>query len=70
MLIPASSWKKLWEFLFERGQIGGMATSSPLILAKWADTSNLDKMMRLVEHIDWADKHGNLPKSPPCSQLR
>ncbi len=42
-----------------------MTTSSLLILAKWADTSNLDKMMRLVEHIDWADKHGNLPKVSP-----
>ncbi len=56
-------WHKLWELLPSRRQIGvGWQPSLPLILAAWDNTSNLEKMQRLVEHIEWADKHGNLPE--------
>jgi hypothetical protein len=50
-------WNELWELLPERQQIdGGWQPSLPLILASWAYTSNLEKMLRLAEHIEWADK--------------
>jgi hypothetical protein len=32
----------------------------PLILSAWHETSALLKIMRLEEHIDWADQHGAL----------
>ncbi len=32
------------------------------ILAAWDHTSNLEKMLRLADHIDWAEKHGSLPE--------
>lgn len=58
------AWNKLWELLPERRQIdSGWQPSLPLILGAWAYTSNLEKMLRLAEHIEWADKHGNLPEA-------
>jgi hypothetical protein len=55
-------WNALWELLPERRQMGaGWQPSPPLILAAWHDTSNEEKMLRLTEHIDWADKHSSLP---------
>lgn len=54
-------WHKLWELLPDRLQVGaGWQPSLPLILAAWDHASNLEKMIRLAEHIEWADKHGNL----------
>ena len=54
-------WNRLWELLPERRQTGsGWEPSLPLILAAWNGTSNLEKMVRLAEHIDWSAKHGNL----------
>ena len=32
----------------------------PLILAAWAETPALPKMLRLREHIEWASAHGCL----------
>jgi hypothetical protein len=31
-----------------------------LILAAWRDTPAMLKMLRLTEHIEWAEKHGAL----------
>ena len=39
---------------------GGWEPALPLILAAWHDTPALFKMLRLAEHIEWADKHGAL----------
>jgi hypothetical protein len=54
-------WNALWEILLGRRRVGvGWEPPAPLILAAWDHTSNLEKMLRLTEHIEWADKHGNL----------
>jgi hypothetical protein len=38
----------------------GWQPPPPLILAAWHDTPAMSKMLRLAEHIEWADKHGSL----------
>lgn len=51
-------WHQLWEILPNRKQVGtGWQPSLPLILAAWHETSTQLKMLRLAEHIEWADKH-------------
>jgi hypothetical protein len=56
-----SHWNELWEMLPDRHRIGsGWEPPLPLILGAWNYTSNLEKMMRLSEHIRWADEHGKL----------
>ncbi len=56
-------WHKLWELLPERQQVGaGWRPSLPLILAAWEHASDQEKILRLAEHIQWADRHGNLPE--------
>jgi hypothetical protein len=53
-------WKQLWEMLPNRKRIGvGWSPSLPLILAAWDAPAEV-KMVRLVEHIEWAAKHGAL----------
>ena len=48
----------------ERRQIGaGWEPSVPLILGAWNFASNLEKMLRLAEHIQWADDHGELAEA-------
>jgi hypothetical protein len=39
---------------------GGWEPPAPLILAAWWETSDLIKQLRLVDHIKWADKQGQL----------
>jgi hypothetical protein len=52
-------WNEFWNLLPERKQIGGVwHPSLPLILAAWWEATNLDKMLRLAEHIRWAEEHG------------
>lgn len=54
-------WNTLWELLPERKRVGsGWEPALPLILAAWDDTPSMLKMLRLVEHIEWADKHDAL----------
>ena len=54
-------WNELWQMLPNRQRVGnGWEPSLPLILAAWWDASDLAKMLRLAEHIEWADKHGKL----------
>jgi len=51
----------MWKMLPKRRRIGaGWEPPLPLILGAWNYASNLEKMMRLTEHIQWADKHGKL----------
>jgi hypothetical protein len=55
-------WNALWEMLPERRRVGsGWEPALPLILAAWHDSPALSKMGRFSEHIEWAEKHGNLP---------
>lgn len=52
-------WHQLWEMLPDRNQeSGGWTPSLPLILAAWWSTPWLSKILRLREHIEWADEHG------------
>ena len=54
-------WNQLWELLPNRKQVGpGWEPPLPLILAAWHETPAMLKMLRLQEHIRWADKHGSL----------
>ena len=54
-------WSKLWKMLPNRRRDDdGWQPPSPLILAAWHVTPNMMKMLRLVEHIQWAEKHGAL----------
>ena len=54
-------WNQLWGILPDRKQIGaGWQPATPLILAAWHDTPAIAKMLRLVEHIEWAEKHNSL----------
>lgn len=57
-------WHELWEMLPDKKRkgSGGWEPSLPLILAAWDDSPGLLKVMRLQEHIDYAEKHGDLEK--------
>jgi hypothetical protein len=45
----------------DRRQIGvGWEPPLPLIVGAWHYASNMEKMLRLSEHIEWADKHRRL----------
>jgi hypothetical protein len=58
-----SLWNDLWNKLPERKQSGaGWNPPLPLILGAWDHASNLEKMMRLSQHIQWANTHGCLPE--------
>ena len=56
-------WNELWGMLPERQQVGvGWEPPLPLILAAWDTTPALSKMIRLEDHIRWAEWHGVLAK--------
>lgn len=56
-----SHWETLWKMLPQRKRVGGGCEPAlPLILAAWYDTPDLLKMLRLKEHIDWAEQYGVL----------
>jgi hypothetical protein len=56
-------WNELWEMLPDRKRVGnGWEPPLPLSLAAWWDTPAMLKMLRLEEHIRYADAHGMLPK--------
>ena len=51
-------WNTLWEMLPGKKRRGSSwEPSPPLILAAWHHSSNLDKMLRLQDHINWAAEH-------------
>ena len=49
-------WVELYEMLPNKSH-NEKRPSLPLILAAWFTTSNLMKILRLREHIEWADQH-------------
>jgi hypothetical protein len=54
-------WQALWEMLPDRRQVdGGWSPPLPLILGAWHHASNIEKMQRLAEHLEWAEKHGKI----------
>lgn len=54
-------WDELWKMLPGRSRVGSAwEPSLPLILAAWHNSPALSKMLRLQEHIHWADKTGAL----------
>ncbi len=54
-------WTQLYELLPNKRRVGnGWEPSLPLVLAAWHDSSDMAKMLRLQEHIEWADVHGSL----------
>lgn len=54
-------WNKLWGMLPGRVRDGvGWQPPAPLILAAWHETPALMKMVRLADHIKWADQHDTL----------
>ena len=56
-------WNQLWELLPNRKQVGSSwEPPVPLILAAWHDTPAMLKILRLQEHIKWAEKHSSLSR--------
>jgi hypothetical protein len=54
-------WQQLYEMLPDKKQKGsGWEPPLPLILAAWWDSPALSKILRLREHIEWAESHGLL----------
>ena len=54
-------WHELWEMLPNKEQQGvSWEPPLPLILAAWHDTPAMLKMLRLAEHIKWAERHDYL----------
>lgn len=54
-------WHALWEMLPDRQRTNdGWKPPLPLILSAWWDTPALLKMIRLEEHIRYAEEHGVL----------
>lgn len=52
------AWDGLWRLLPGRKRHGeAWEPALPLILTGWYISSNLDKALRLREHIEWADQH-------------
>lgn len=58
--ICPNAWIELYELLpnKKRNDNGGWEPPLPLILAAWHETPALLKIIRLREHILWADEHG------------
>ena len=57
-------WAALYEMLPDRKQnpSGGGTPPAPLILGAWWHAVGIEKMIRLRDHIQWADEHGSLDK--------
>ena len=54
-------WQELWEKLPNRRRVGlGWEPALPLILAAWHDAPAMVKMLRLADHIEWADSQNAL----------
>ena len=51
-------WNRLYQMLPNRRRRGlGWEPALPLILAAWWDTPAVFKILRLREHLEWADEH-------------
>lgn len=54
-------WNKMYQMLKNTKRIGGgWEPAAPLILAAWWETSAIQKMFRFIDHIEWAEKNGQL----------
>ena len=55
-------WNSMWEKLKGKKRVGaaGWEPPLPLILAAWWDASASSKQFRLVQHLTWADTHGQI----------
>jgi len=51
-------WVRLWEMIAKASP--DKEPPLPLILAAWNETTHLDKMVRLVEQLEHAEKNGTL----------
>ncbi len=52
-------WLTIWNMLPNKKRNGNVWNPSlPLILAAWHDTPAVMKMLRLLEHLEWADANG------------
>jgi len=57
------AWQQLWEMLPDRRRVGdAWEPAVPLILAAWHEAPAMVKMVRLAEHIQWAEKRNTLPE--------
>ncbi len=51
-------WNELWGLLPGRHRVGnGWEPPLPLILAAWNQTSDEEKSLRFLLHLQWAEKH-------------
>lgn len=57
-------WQQLYNMLNNKKQkvTSGWEPSVPLLLAAWYETPPMMKILRLREHIEWAEKEGQLEK--------
>ena len=54
-------WNEMWNKLKDKKQIGaGWEPPLPLILAAWYVSPAGSKQFRLVQHLTWANNHGQL----------
>jgi hypothetical protein len=56
-----SKWNEFWQMLPNRKMEGaGWEPPLPLILAAWGEASDEQKSEVFLQHILWANEHGNL----------
>jgi hypothetical protein len=54
-------WHELWEMLPDKQRVGsGWQPPLPLILAAWDHATGIEKMLRLRQHIEYAEEKGVL----------
>lgn len=62
-LVPMPpQWSGLYSLLknTKRKASGGSEPSAPLILAAWHHSMPIEKQLRFKEHLEWAEKEGQL----------
>ncbi|MCC6864561.1 MAG: hypothetical protein IT280_00210 [Ignavibacteria bacterium] len=56
-----TEWNKLYQLLKNtKRKGGGWEPALPLILAAWWETSEIQKVLRFIDHIEWAESNGQL----------
>ena len=56
------AWSRLYALLPEtRRDAYGSIPADPLVLDAWSTTGDEQKLLRLREHLEWAEQHGALP---------
>lgn len=54
-------WNELYQMLPATRRVGnGWEPPLPLILGAWHYASDMEKRLRLEEHINWANRHGTI----------